>query len=140
MIWISIHLHSLPGDTSSVAPVFVSAPRDDPLYYSVSCLAELRSLSYECSARAVGARFIAVEMRCGRTSKQHHQQPDHAYCLAFAHAIHHVCITRICDARVYQCDTVYRTGQSEGGGVDGMEADERRRGSTRRVNNSNSSP
>lgn len=84
----------------SAAPVFVSAPRDDPLYYSVSCLAELRSLSYECSARTVGARFVAVETRCGRTSKQHHQQPEPACCLAFAHAIFHVCITRIYDARV----------------------------------------
>lgn len=77
------------------APVFrLSAPRDDPLYYSVSCLAELRSLSYECSARAVGARFVAVEMRCGRTSKQHqtsssgsnstsNSQDQLAVCLAF---------------------------------------------------------
>lgn len=98
----------------SAALVFVSAPRDDPLYYSVSCLAELRSLSYECSARAVGARFVAVEMRCDRTSKQHQQQLEPACCLAFAHALVSMLVLHHARMYGYRRSTLYRTGQLEG--------------------------
>lgn len=64
MIGISIHLHSLPRGTTLS---FTSAIRAISSF-TISHFAERLSLSYECSARTDGARFVEVEMRhCGPT-------------------------------------------------------------------------
>lgn len=125
MIWISIHLHSLPGDTSSVAPSrslllpfsslpLATIPSTIPFHVSQSYA------RYHMNALLVPSALVSSPSKrdaAGRVSSTTSSQNLLAVWLL--HTLSSMFVLHVYTMHVYWYRTVYRAGQSGGGDGDG---------------------